>query len=283
MSAKVFYITGTSSGFGRELALDLASRGHNVIATALSIDWIEDLAKLDNVKTQQVDVTDSPTILQQKVKEAIKFFGKIDVLFNNAGLIQNGCLEELDDAEIRNLFDVNVFGNINLTRAILPYFRSTETESMICTVTSMGGTVSIGGCSAYCASKFALEGFFEGLSGELNSSQLPIKVLCISPGGFRTNLYSNAKSPKNTIDAYKPATEIMNDLCKQFSTAGGMPKVGAKLMADAMLKEGSAEGREIPLRLPIGSDSVKFTLDKFKRESEMYEAWRSFAAEADTK
>ncbi|TIB39160.1 hypothetical protein E3P86_01243 [Wallemia ichthyophaga] len=281
MSTKVFYITGTSSGFGRDLVLDLNQRGHKVIATARSLHKIEDLAKLDNVKIQQLDVTDKPAILQQKVDEAITFFGKIDALVNNAGYSQTGCFEELTDAEIRKVYDTNVFGTVNLTKAILPHFRSTETESTICTITSLGGTVSFPVCSAYTSSKFALEGFFEALDGELKMSQQPVKVLIVAPGAFRTEFMGNIQKSKEGIDAYKPVKDYIDTSFKQFSVTGGVPKIGAKLMADAMLKEGSAEGKEIPLRLPIGSDAAKYMLDKFKRESEVCEAWKPYAAEAD--
>ncbi|EOR04207.1 hypothetical protein E3P92_00136 [Wallemia ichthyophaga] len=282
MITKVFYITGTSSGFGRELVLDLASRGHKVIATALSTDWIEDFAKLDNVKTQKVDVTDSPTILQQKVEEAITFFGKIDVLVNNAGFSQTGCLEELSDGELRKSFDTNFFGPVNLTKAILPHFRSTETESLICTVTSMCGIVSFPMAGAYASTKFALEGYFEGLSSEMKMVQAPVRVLCIAPGGFKTELIDNTKKPQNILDVYSPARVYMDSLLKNMHATGGIPKIGAKLMIDAMLQEGSAEGKEIPLRVPIGSDGVDIPLDKFKSQAEAYESWRSFAAEADS-
>lgn len=280
--SKVFYITGTSSGFGRDLVLDLVNRGHKVIATARSLQKIEDLAQLSNVKIQQLDITDTE-ILQKKVEEAISYFGYIDVLVNNAGYSQTGCFEELTDAEIRKQYDTNVFGTVNLTRAILPHFRSTKTESTICTVTSMGGTVSFGTCSAYTSSKFALEGFFEGLDLELKTSQLPIKVLIVAPGAFRSAFISNIQKPQRDIDAYKPVKDYVGEFFSKIDTTGGDCRIGAKLMADALLKEGFAEGKEIPLRLPIGSDAVNLPVDKFKRESEVYEAWRPFASESDAK
>lgn len=281
--SKVIYITGTSSGFGRDLVLDLVNRGHKVIATARSLNKIEDLTKLDNVKIQQLDVTESTESLQKKLNEAITFFGQIDILVNNAGYAQSGCFEELTDAEIRKQFDTNVFGTVNLSRIFLQYFRSKKTESTICTVTSVGGTVSFPTSSAYASSKFALEGFFEGLDIELKVSQVPVKVLIIAPGAFKTDFVGNMIKSQGDIGVYKPVKDYIAEFFKHVETAGGSSPIGAKLMADALLKEGFAEGKDIPLRLPIGSDAVNFSLDKFKKESEIYEAWRPFAAASDPK
>ncbi|TIA91138.1 hypothetical protein E3P99_01204 [Wallemia hederae] len=279
----VFYITGTSSGFGRELVLDLVNRGHKVIATARSLHKISDLAGHSNVRTQELDLTSAPDVLEKKVAEAITLFGHIDVLVNNAGYSQTGCFEEVSDAEVRKQYDTNVFGTVSLTRAFLPYFRSTPSESTICTVTSVGGTVGFGACSAYTSTKFALEGFFEGLNLEVTMSQLPIKVLIIAPGAFRTDFIGNVQKSEKSLDVYKPIKDFVGSFFDQIDTTGGDCKIGAKLMADALLKEGFAKDKDIPLRLPIGSDAVNLPLDKFKRESKVYEEWRPFAAESDAK
>ncbi|TIC21062.1 NAD(P)-binding protein [Wallemia mellicola] len=283
-ASQVFYITGTSSGFGRELALILSQRGHKVIATARTISKIEDLGKVDNIKIQQLDVTDSFDTLQKKVEEAISFFGTVDVLVNNAGYSQTGCFEELTDGEIRKQYDTNVFGTVNLTRVFLPYFRSTEKESIICTITSAGGLVSFPTSAAYTSTKFALEGFFEGLDGELKASNLPIRVLIIEPGGYKTNFIGNIIKSENQIDVYNPIKEQIHQLFTEYdTTTGGNALIGSKLIADALLKQGFAAGKDIPLRLPIGSDCINWSVEKFKKTVDIFEEWRPFAAESDPK
>ncbi|TIA83426.1 hypothetical protein E3P99_04136 [Wallemia hederae] len=283
MSKQVVYITGTSSGFGRDLVHQLADRGHKVIATARSLSKIEDLAKLENVKTQQLDVTDTVDNLKKKVDEAITFFGKIDILVNNAGHGLIGCFEESSELEIKQQFDTNFFGTVNLTQIFLKYFRSTKTQSIISTVTSMGGSVAFPTLGAYVSTKFALEGFYEALDQEVKVSQLPIKVLILAPGAFKTNIVANNKKAERVIDDYQPIKDKMEQFFKSVESDGGSSAIGAKLMADAMLGEGFAKGKEVPLRLPIASDAVNITLDKFKKETEVYEAWRPFASESDAK
>ena len=283
MSQQVVYITGTSSGFGRDLVHQLASCGHKVIATARSLSKIEDLAKLENVKIQQLDVTDTVDNLKKKVDEAITFFGKIDILVNNAGYGLIGCFEELSETEIKQQFDTNFFGTVNLTQIFLPYFRSTKTESIVSTVTSMGGSVAFPEMGAYVSTKFALEGFYEALDQEVKVSQLPIRVLLLAPGAFKTNIGANTKKSERAIDDYQPAKDQLAEFFKSIENDGGSSAIGAKLMADALLGEGFAKGKQVPLRLPIGSDAVNITLDKFKKETEVYEAWRPFASESDSK
>ncbi|TIA87059.1 hypothetical protein E3P99_03422 [Wallemia hederae] len=281
--SKVFYITGSSSGLGEDLVRNLSSRGHQVIATARSITKIEHLKQLSNVRVQQLDISDSTETLKQKVDEAISFFGRIDVLVNNAGYGQSGCFEEVSMDEIRKQFETNVFGTVNLTQVFLPYFRSTATESKICTVTSGAGTVAFPTSTAYSASKFALEGFFENLDAELRASQIPVQVLIVAPGVFKTNFVDNMVKPDAEIGAYADLKHKINTFLQGISESGGDCSIGAKLIADALLGEGFAEGKTVPLRLPIGSDSVAQLVGKYRRELEVTEAWKPFAAESDAK
>ncbi|TIB93262.1 hypothetical protein E3Q19_01393 [Wallemia mellicola] len=232
---------------------------------------------------QQLDVTDSPDIIEKKVKEAINFFGRVDVLVNNAGYSQAGCFEELTDEEIRKQFDTNVFGPVKLTKAFLPYFRSTQTESVICAISSAVGITALPLISAYSSSKFALEGFFEGLDGEIRGSDLPIRVSIIEPGMFKTDFISNVQKAQTQIGQYDSLRQqSMTRMVETLSKAGDAA-IGAKLIADALLKEGFAANKDIPLRLPIGTDSVETSVSKFKQTSDIFSEWRPFAAESDPK
>lgn len=154
---KTIFITGASSGIGRTTAKHFAERGWNVVATMRSPEQESELITLDNVLVLQLDVEKSDTI-QSALAEAIKRFGKIDVLLNNAGYGTMGLIEVATDEQIRRQFEVNVFGLISMTKAILPHFRSNQ-DGLLINISSMGGKVTFPTMSLYHSTKFAVEGF----------------------------------------------------------------------------------------------------------------------------
>lgn len=172
-------LTGTSTGFGAAAARFFADKGWNVIATMRDTTKAGDLAQLKDVLTTKLDVQDLATI-ESAIAEGIERFGKIDVLVNNAGYGLFGVFEGASREAIQQQYDVNVFGVMDVTRAILPHFRKNKAGTII-NVSSGAGAIGFPMASIYSSSKFALEGYSEGLRYELAS--LGIKVKIVEPGG----------------------------------------------------------------------------------------------------
>jgi NAD(P)-dependent dehydrogenase (short-subunit alcohol dehydrogenase family) len=199
-SKPVWFITGCSTGFGRELARELLHRGKRVVVTARDISKVEDLATDSaNSLALALDVT-SPAQVRAAVQAAERKFGAIDVLVNNAGYGYLAAIEEGEDEEIRAMFDVNVFGLADTIRAVLPGMRRAG-RGHIVNITSVGGLVGNAASGYYAATKFAVEGLSEGLAKEV--APLGIKVLAVEPGPFRTDWAGRSlKQTANIIDAY---------------------------------------------------------------------------------
>lgn len=180
-----WFITGASSGFGRLLTEYLCQLGARVFATARNIDTIEDLATKypGNVVTHQLDVTKQHSI-EKAVADAISHIDHVDVLVNNAGYGVVGAIEEMSEDEYMPMFETNVFGLINLTKALLPQFRERR-SGYIVNFSSIGGLIGAPGWGYYNATKFAVEGLSEALSGEL--APLGVHVMVVEPGPFRTD------------------------------------------------------------------------------------------------
>ena len=282
MSDLVFFITGTSTGFGRELTIALNEAGHKVIASARNIDKIKDLGELANVSTLQLDIGDKKENIEKKVQEAIGIHGYVTHLVNNAGYSAEGAFEEVSENEARLQFEVNVWGTINVTNAFLPHFRSRK-SGFIATISSIGGIVSFPGVGWYCSTKFALEGLFEALKTEV--AHLGIKVLLINPGYFATNFLArgtNIQPPKNRIDDYKPVTDVMTkNLVEQHTNQLGDPKKGALRIIEVLTNTGMAKGRELPTRLLLGSDALQLANAKGENLIESANEWRDVSVSTD--
>lgn len=177
------FITGASSGIGKATAKHFAEKGWNVVATMRSPEQETELNKLDNVLVLRLDVEKEDTI-QAAIGEAIEQFGRIDILLNNAGYGTMGLLEAATDEQIRRQFEVNVFGLIRMTKAMLPHFRSNQ-KGLLINISSMGGKVTFPTMSLYHSTKFAVEGFSESVSYELASQNIQVKL--IEPGAINTD------------------------------------------------------------------------------------------------
>jgi len=174
MSPKVFFITGTSTGFGNELVKKCIASGDKVVATARSSSKLSfpDTTK-DNLLTVDLDVTQEESI-HKAFDTALKHFGRIDVVVNNAGYGLSGEFESLSDKQIRTQMEVNFFGLINVTRVALETMRSQKPSGgLIQQITSIGGQRGVPGFSIYCASKWAVEGYTEALSQEVSCTHSP--------------------------------------------------------------------------------------------------------------
>lgn len=199
---KHWFITGASSGFGRLLTEYLLSLDAKVVATARKIETIEDLATRypGNVTTLSLDVTNQHSI-NKAVADAIARVDHIDVLVNNAGYGVTGAVEEVTDAEYMPMFETNLFGLINVTKALLPQFRERRSGTIV-NFSSIGGLIGSAGWGYYNATKFAVEGLSEALSAEL--TPLGVNVMVVEPGPFRTDfLGRSGTEAKQRISDYE--------------------------------------------------------------------------------
>lgn len=180
---KTILITGASSGIGKAAALKFAAEGWNVIATMRSPELETELTGKAHILVTKLEVTDQDSI-QAAVDLGLQQFGKIDAVINNAGYGQSGLFEAISAEQVRQQFDVNVFGVMHVIRVLLPYFRK-QKSGMILNISSGAGKFTLPLISLYAASKFALEGFSEALSFELSALNIQVKI--IEPGGTATN------------------------------------------------------------------------------------------------
>jgi NAD(P)-dependent dehydrogenase (short-subunit alcohol dehydrogenase family) len=263
----VWFITGVSSGFGRSLAQVVLARGGKVVGTVRNeaqIAPFENLA-LGRAHAVRLDVTDAAAV-PGALAQALEIAGGIDVLVNNAGYGLFGAFEEVSDAEARQLFDTNVFGTVNVIRAVLPHFRERK-RGHIVNFSSVAGVIGITGCSFYCASKHAVEGLSESLARELKP--FGIHVTLVEPGGFRTNFaggslkWSEAESP-----AYAQTVGKMRQSMSSYhGTQAGDPVKAAEAIVRAVGAENP------PLRLPLGPDAVDVVRKKLAAVQDNLETW----------
>lgn len=248
---KTILITGSSSGIGKAAALKFAREGWNVIATMRSPELEQQLTALPNVLVTQLDVQNSASI-QKAVQDGLDRFGQIDAVINNAGYGQNGVFEAITPEQIQKQFEVNVFGVMNVTRALLPHFRQRK-AGLILNISSGAGRFTLPMLSLYCASKFALEGFSEALSYELSSQNIVVKI--IEPGGTETN-FSNVTREEfahnDTLTDYDAFVDAANTM---FVGMVAARLVTADDVADAIY-EAATDGTNT-LRYAIGNDDFK--------------------------
>ena len=243
---RVWFITGTSSGFGREIATAALGAGDRVVATARRVPGLADLVEQapDRVRTVAVDVTD-PASVRHAVDVAVAEFGRIDVVVNNAGYGSRGAVEELSDEQVRAQFDVNLFGVLGVLRAVLPVMRAQRSGHVV-QMSSVGGVSATLGGGMYASTKFALEGLSEGLALEL--APLGIRVTLVEPGPFRTDFAGRSAVHGEPIEDY---TAIMAAARERFLAQDGRqpgdPARAAQAVVDLV---GMADP---PLRLPLGA------------------------------
>ena len=251
MSNKVWFITGASRGFGVLIAQQALARGDSVVATARDPQSvIRALGEHPNLLALRLDVrleAQAITVAQQ----ALERFGRIDVLVNNAGYGLLGAVEEASGAEIRDLYETNVFGLLNVTRAVLPSMRERGSGHVV-NISSVGGYSAYAGWGVYGSTKFAVEGLSEALHMEL--APLGVKVTVVEPGFFRTDFLdaSSLVSTGTRIEDYAGTVGAMRTFAagKNHAQPGDPSK-----LATAMLQ--LADSAEPPVRLQLGSDTVE--------------------------
>ena len=265
--ADVWLITGASSGFGRALADAALDRGDSVVATARTIDGLGDLAGGERVHAVALDVTDAAQ-REAAVSEALQRFGQIDVLVNNAGRTQVGAVEETTDAELRALFELHFFGPAALTRLVLPHMRARRRGAIV-QMSSVGGQVTAPGFSAYCATKFALEGLTETLRDEV--APFGIRTLIVEPGAFRTGLFRRdaaymSAEMSEYADTVGPTRAYVRG---GHGEQPGDPVKAAQAIVAAL------EADEPPLRLVLGADAIGNIERRLESVSAELAAWRA--------
>jgi NAD(P)-dependent dehydrogenase (short-subunit alcohol dehydrogenase family) len=271
-----WFITGASRGFGLEIARQALERGDNVVATARRAETVTRALPDDSDRLLAVplDVRDQDQA-QAAVTAAVDAFGTVDVLVNNAGRGLVGAVEESTDAEIRSIYDTNVFGLLNVTRVALPVMRSRR-SGRILNVSSLGGFNSSSGFGIYCSTKFAVEGISEAMHDELEG--LGIKVTVVEPGYFRTDFLDGRSLSTETtvIEDYASTAGAVRGAVPGLNHAQpGDPVKGATAFLTL------ADADNPPVRAQLGSDCLKELDTKITQLRTESQAWRDLAVSTD--
>ncbi|SDI79569.1 oxidoreductase [Mucilaginibacter sp. P25] len=265
---KVILVTGASKGFGLEIAKTALAAGDKVIATVRSkADQLAtSLNDNPNLLVVTMDVTNEAQV-KAAVAEGLLRFGKIDVVINNAGYGIVTAIEEATDAEVKAQYETNVFGLLNVVRAVLPHLRAQRSGHII-NVSSLFGFDAIPGWALYGSTKFAVEGISKGLAVEL--APLNIKVTVVEPGLFSTEFLSaeSYSAAKNVIDDYAATVGPMRAGANQLhGNQPGDPRKLARVVVDI------AHNENPPLHLPIGKDAVGMYKANAEKTSEEIDQW----------
>lgn len=267
-SAKTWFITGASSGFGLAFANYALAQGYNVVATARSVGKLETLkAEVpDRVLVAELDVNRAGDA-ERAVAAAIERFGAIDVLINNAGYAIVGAIEETPEAELRAIMETNFFGAAAVIRAALPHMRARHSGAIV-NISSMGGQMSFATVGAYSATKFALEGYSEALAQEV--SHFGIKVLIVEPGAFRTALVSHGDRRMPIMEDYREALAGVRQAMQDMDGAQAGDPGKAAIAIDRALAADNA-----PLRLQLGEDAIDAIRDHAEKLLADLETWKA--------
>jgi len=275
MTAKIWFITGVSTGLGKALADAALTAGDIVVGTLRKPEEAASFNQVAIGKSHGVllDVTNEDAI-EPLIAHTEERIGPIDVLVNNAGYGHEGLVEESSMAEFRNQFEVNFFGAVAVTKAVLPRMRERKAGHVI-NITSMGGFITMPGIAAYHASKFALEGFSESLGKEVK--HLGIRVTAVAPGSFRTDWAgrSMVRAPRG-IAAYD---EVMNPIRERRQRVSGQQLGDPQKAAQAILK--LARNSTPPAHLLLGSDAFKLADEKLALLRAEFDAWKDVTLSTD--
>ncbi len=273
--SKIWFVTGATRGIGREIARAALAAGDRVVVTGRRLDALHAAfdSHGDRVLPLTLDVAD-PAQAEAAVGEALKRFGRIDVLINNAGYGQLGAFEEIEPRAIEAQFATNVFGLFHVTRAVLPAMRA-QRAGRIINVSSVAGVLGFKAASVYCASKFAIEGFSESLAQEV--AAFGIHVTLVEPGFFRTDFLedSSVHYGQRAVDDYtrEGPTRATYDPYNQHQP-GDPVKLGRAVVE-------IAAAAQPPMRFAAGSDALRFIGDALAARSRDLAQWRALSASTD--
>ncbi|MCF6474643.1 SDR family NAD(P)-dependent oxidoreductase [Nonomuraea sp. MG754425] len=275
MTTQTWIITGASRGFGRELARAALAAGDHVVAAVREPESVRDLADAHPgafvaAKHDVRDIAAAPVL----VAAALERFGRLDVLVNNAGRAVVGAVEEVGDAQLRELMDLHLFGPAALVRAALPAMRERRAGTIV-QMSSQGGRMSFPGVSTYSASKFALEGWSESLAGEV--APFGIRVMLVEPSRFRTGFHTpDVLEFAEVSETYRDVlAAVRADMAGADGRQEGDPERAAEIIVSLV------HGDEVPLRLPLGSEAVERISGVYRRGLAEVERWAGTARAAD--
>lgn len=265
MPGRVFFVTGSSTGFGKDLIQEIIAKGDIAVATARKPDALSfaNTTLNKNYLALKLDVTSRDDI-ETAFEKAISTFGRIDVVVNNAGYGLSGPFEELTEEQARKQMEVNFFGLIAVTRKAMATMRNQKPQGgLIQQITSIGGQRGVPLFSIYCASKWAVEGFTEAIAQEVKP-EWGIKFQCVEPGGFRTDWAGRSMDfPDAKMEAYDHL-DAKERMSKRHGSQPGDPKKGAQAMYELAVMD------DPPLRFVIGTDAYKGIHDKINKYQELY-------------
>ncbi|MFD5871456.1 SDR family oxidoreductase [Streptomyces sp. NPDC060322] len=268
--SRVIFVTGAGRGLGTDIALQALAAGHQVVATGRHPENVLDAlgGEQDNLLATALDIT-STAAARAAVDAAVARFGRIDVLINNAASFQAGYFEEISEAQMRAQIETNLFGPMNVTRAVLPVMRGRRAGHVV-TISSLAGVIGQEFCVAYAAAKFGVEGWMESLRFDLEP--YGIRTTIVEPGFFRTELLVDASTSwaENSIEDYAARTA---ETKKMWQSMNGRQTGDPAKLADALLSVIDLE--EPPLRFVAGDDAVPAIEAKGKEISAQARASRA--------
>jgi len=275
MTTRTWIITGASRGFGRALAESALAAGDHVVAAVRRRESVADLEEKypDDCLIAKFDVRDV-TAAAGLVRDALDRFGRLDVLVNNAGRAVVGAVEEVGDAQLRELMDLHLFGPAALVRAALPAMRERGTGTIV-QMSSQGGRMSFPGVAAYSASKFALEGWSEALAGEV--APFGIRVMIVEPSRFRTGFHT--ADVLEFAEASETYGDVLAGVRADMAGVDGLQEGDPARAAEIIVS--LAHGAEVPLRLPLGREAVERISGAYRRGLDEVELWAETARSAD--
>jgi NAD(P)-dependent dehydrogenase (short-subunit alcohol dehydrogenase family) len=269
----VWFITGCSTGFGRQIATHVLELGYRTVVTSRDPEDISDLAELGNALVLKLDVTDR-TQAESAVKAALDHFGCIDVLVNNAGIGYFAAVEESDEQEVRKMFDVNVFGLSRMIHIVLPGMRKRR-QGFIVNLSSIAGLRSFPALGYYNSTKFAVEGLSEALWQEVEP--LGIKVMLVEPSGFRTDWAG--RSANETEHQIADYADTADKNIRQLRAVSGNQSGDPTRAAEAIVQ--AVESPNPPHRLLLGNDAYDGAISKLDELRAEFIEWEAVSRGAD--
>jgi NAD(P)-dependent dehydrogenase (short-subunit alcohol dehydrogenase family) len=265
----VWFITGASSGLGRQLAETVFARGERAVVTGRELDSLRGLNpdRPEQILATELDVRDGDQA-REAVKAAKEEFGRIDVLVNNAGFGLFGPLEEIGDEDLRREFDTNVFGAVNVLRAALPLMRAQRSGHIVQISSLEGVAPALAGEAAYSGTKFAVEGIHEALAKEVG--HLGIRVTIVEPGPIRTDFANGAVVAEPQDPDY---AESVGKALEWFADLAGKQPNDPALVAEAIVA--AIDSPDPPLRLALGDEAMEAIREKLDGQLADLKAWES--------
>jgi NAD(P)-dependent dehydrogenase (short-subunit alcohol dehydrogenase family) len=273
--SKVWFITGSASGLGRNIAEAVLASGDQLVATARDPRRLEDLVEKygDRVRTAPLDVADEAAALAA-VQAAVDAFGRLDVAVNNAGYGDVAPFEQLGSERFKAVIDTNFYGVVNVTRAVLPIMRK-QKSGCILQISSVGGRLGLPGNTPYHAAKWAVGGFTESLAQEV--APFGVKVCALEPGGMRTNWGTRAhKDTPDLLPDYEPS---VGAVIKSLHSLWGHENSDPAKVAQVILRLAASD--RLPAHLLLGSDAIHFAGQAEAARAADADRWREISASTD--